>query len=125
MIHIITIPENSSFFETSLGGETVRIDLYYSKTSDRYLMDIENKRMKRKSVGLPVNVGVDLLESSGHLGLEALMLVSMPQPLLEGSLSNYSEGLKLVYMDLATYSELVLQGGTSRQQWVEQTPNGI
>lgn len=126
MIQIIEIPDNSSFFETSLGGETVRFDLYYSKTLDRYLMDVENKRLARKAVGLAVNTGVDLLTLAGHLGLEALMLISMPQPLLDGTLINVSsKATKLVYMDLQTYSEIVLQGGITRQKWDEITPNGL
>jgi len=125
MIQIINIPENSSFFETSLDGESVRIDLYYSKTADRYLMDVENRRMKRKVTGLILNTGTDMLSCAGRLGLQVLMLVSLPQPSLEGSIQNFKSGLKLVYMDLATYSDFALHGGETRQQWIEQTPNDI
>ncbi len=125
MIEFISIPSGSSFFETVLDGDAIRIDLYYSRSEDRYKMDVENKRLKRVAVGLAVNVGVDLLALAGRLGLQALVLVSMPQPRLEGSLSNFASSLQLAYMDLQTYNEIVLQGGFSRDQWIEQTPNGI
>jgi len=125
MIELITIPSGSSFFETTLGGNAVRIDIYYSKSTGRYLMDVENKRLNRVSYGITLNVGVDLLGASGRLGLQSLVLVSFPSPRLEASLDNFPQNMQLVYMDLDTYNEFVLEGGFSRQQWIEPTPNGI
>ena len=125
MIEVITVPPLSSFFETTLDGDAVRIDLSYSKSTGRYIMDVENKRLGRKSLGLPLNVGVDMLGASGRLGLQALVLVSSPTPRLEASFDNFENGMQLVYMDIKTYNDIVLDGGFSRQQWIEETPNGI
>ena len=126
MMQIIRIPDGSSFFEVSLGGEVSKIDMYYSKSQDRYIMDIENKRTGDKAEGLPVNVGVDILSSAGRVGLEVLMAVSAPQPLLEASLENIENGgIILVYMDIQTYEDTVLHGGQFRQKWLVNTPNGI
>lgn len=126
MIEKINIPVGSSFFETNLDGESIIISMYYSKISDRYIMDIENKRLNRKTTGIQMNVGVDLLNQSGRIGLQALVLASAPKPEFEASLINFEENLKLLYMDLITYDNMVLgNGGTSRRQWIEQTPNAF
>ena len=124
MIEIIAIPEGSSFFELTLDGQSIKIDIYYSKSKDRFLMDIENRNLKRKSIGIVINTGLDLLSAAGRIGLQALVLLSTPKAGFEAGIENFDLGnLQLIYMDLETYDEIILLGGSSRKQWIEQSIN--
>lgn len=123
MILFFKLNKLSNYFETDVDGSRIKITYYYSQVADRWIMDVENKRLDRKIEGVVMNVGVDLLATAGFLGLQALVLISFPEPRKEASFENFSESVRFAYMDLETYNDILLDGEVSRVQWIIPTPN--
>ncbi len=114
MTHIIQILPMSSvvqFFDTQLEAYQVRIWQSWNRSLGRWMLDIENQTLGMKSYGIVMNQGTDMLNQSGRLDLQALVLTNMSRIVgLEAEADTLGDALQLVYMDLDTYNEFILQG---------------
>lgn len=104
MITYLNLSKRSSKYEVELDGQSILIQYYYSKFSDRWIMDIENKTNGEKAFGIIMNVGDDLIRNIGRIGLESLVLISLPKPGLESTFENFMEGVLLAYMSIEEFS---------------------
>lgn len=114
MTHIIQILPTTSvvqFFDTQLETYNVRIWQSWNRSLGRWMLDIENQTLGMKSYGIVMNQGTDMLNQSGRLDLQALVLTNMSRIVgLEADADTLGDALVLVYMDLDTYNEFILQG---------------
>lgn len=118
MAEIIQLDKLTSTYTLRIGGEQIGIRIYYSKTMDRWIMDISNARLGTSSNGILINTGEDLLSQSGRIGLEVLIAVSTPEPLLEATIENFSENVVLIYMTLKEFNEMYYDGSALiRKRW--------
>ena len=118
MAEIIQLDKLTSTYTVRIGGEQIGIRIYYSKTLDRWIMDISNPRLGTESNGILINTGEDLLSQSGRIGLEVLVAVSTPEPLLEATIENFSEKVLLIYMTLQEYNDSYYDGtALIRERW--------
>jgi len=115
MITYINVSKRSTDYEVGLDGFSVELNIYYSKFADRWLMDVENRSNQQKVKGIVMNVGIDLLSTAGRLGLQVLILISLPKPGIEASFENFGEGVQLAHMTLEEYDAYVLDQLTPDQ----------
>lgn len=118
MAEIIKLDNTTSIYNLRIGGEKIEIRMYYSKTADRWAMDISNSRLGTESNGILINTGEDLLSQSGRIGIEVLVAVSTPEPLLEATIDNFSEKVILIYMTLEEFNNSYYNGeAVIRKKW--------
>lgn len=118
MARVITLTDLTASYQIELDGEDLSLDLYYLKNIDRWAMDLRNNRLNVGVVGQIVNTGVDLLTTAGHLGLQALVPVSIPSAPVESTLDNFNNTVVLMYLTLEEYNEFRYAGiGDVRLQW--------
>jgi len=118
MAEIIKLDKATSIYNLRIGGEQIALRIYYSKTKDRWAMDISNARLGTESNGILINTGEDLLSQSGRIGLEVLIAVSTPEPLLEATIENFSEKVILAYMTLDEFNNSYYDGNAViREKW--------
>ena len=127
MMVFVTVHTGATFYEVNLDGQPLKMKVYYCLDQDRYLMDLENTRMGKFAKGVVLNVGLDMLAPFGRLGLQCLVPVSFPAPRLEASSENFETRIRLVYMDITTYDDIIYGSdlvSPSKIQWKEVTPSG-
>lgn len=99
------------FYDTELEGYQVTFWQSFNRSLNRWMLDVENKTLGKKVYGIVMNQGVDLLNASGHLDLQALVLTNVTGfNGLEADAENLGTELVLVYMDLQTYHDSLLDG---------------
>ena len=120
MPKIIEIGDLSSTYNLQLDGEDLTMRLYYSLTADRWIMDLTNNRLETTVKGVVINTGTDLLSGAGHLGLQALVALSFPDPSHEATIENFSTNVKMIYLTLQEYNDFRFGGlGHIRTQWIQ------
>ncbi len=110
---IIKIPLSNviNYRDIQLEGYQVRLWFAFNLTLNRWILDIENKTLETKSLSIVMNQGTDLLNSSGRLDLQSMVLINSTQiPGLEADEINIGNEIILMYMDLDTYQQFILKG---------------
>lgn len=100
----INLKNITSINEIVLEGQVYAIRLYYNLPSERWAMDIENNTTGEISNGIFVNTGEDILSSSGHLGLQALVPIAFPGVEKPATLDDFLNAVVLIYMTLDEYN---------------------
>ena len=119
MAKIIEVSNLTSTYNLQLDGEDLTMRLYYSRTADRWVMDLTNNRVEESVKGVVINTGTDLLSGAGRLGLQALVALSFPNQKNEASIDNFSTNVKMVYLTLEEYNDFRFGGiGHIRTQWI-------
>lgn len=113
------------FFDTQLEGYQVRLTQFFNITLQRWMLNVENKTLNTQSLGIVMNQGVDLLDASGDLNLQALVLTNNTNIVgHEADPSNLGTDLVLAYMDLETYQEFILDGALVGRSVYRVNANG-
>lgn len=108
MITYINVSKRSTIYEIGLEGFSIELNIYYSKSSDRWLLNVINRSNQQRVSGIVMNVGIDMLAIAGRLGLQSLILISLPKTGLEADFENFGEGVVLAYMTIEEYDAYVL-----------------
>jgi len=118
MPRIITIGSLTADYQVELDGQNISMNIYYVQNIDRWVLNISNNRIGKSSFGIVMNTGADLLAASGHLGLQALVPVSMPEFNIEADIINFPKNVNLLYLTMEEYNQFKFGGiGALRSKW--------